>query len=252
VVSPVNPSFLLHFSSASPCLIAHSPPLLCTLSAPEQAQVAVSIVCGGGRAGHSHGVPHTRRRESYDPCCLGKRTMNAWDLCHLDLSTHLIFSSPPSLYTFSLHPLTHPLPPPFPHPLPPFSPLSTSLYPFSSPPPPSPHPSPPPPPLLHLTLLPQALGDKAGVLRWWDVASGAAGTHALNRGAIRRLRFAPTLDEGEFVPGAMPSEAAASLQVLEMDWLPLQGPSPTGPSAARQLLCVAAADGTVRLLDMAT
>ncbi|CAI5523321.1 unnamed protein product [Closterium sp. Naga37s-1] len=120
-----------------------------------------------------------------------------------------------------------------------------------------------------------ALGDKAGVLRWWDVASGAAGTHALNRGAIRRLRFAPTLvnssscgriavmfndytfalfdlDEGEFVPGAMPSEAAASLQVLEMDWLPLQGPSPTGPSAARQLLCVAAADGTVRLLDMAT
>ncbi|CAI5534773.1 unnamed protein product [Closterium sp. Naga37s-1] len=120
-----------------------------------------------------------------------------------------------------------------------------------------------------------ALGDKAGVLRWWDVASGAAGTHALNRGAIRRLRFAPTLvnssscgriavmfndytfalfdlDEGEFVAGAMPSEAAASLQVLEMDWLPLQGPSPTGPSAARQLLCVAAADGTVRLLDIAT
>ncbi|CAI5477828.1 unnamed protein product, partial [Closterium sp. Yama58-4] len=120
-----------------------------------------------------------------------------------------------------------------------------------------------------------ALGDKAGVLRWWDVASGAAGTHALNRGAIRRLRFAPTLvnssscgriavmfndytfalfdlDEGEFVAGAMPSETAACLQVLEMDWLPLQGPSAVGPSAARQLLCVAAADGTVRLLDMAT
>ncbi|GJP41231.1 hypothetical protein CLOM_g900 [Closterium sp. NIES-68] len=120
-----------------------------------------------------------------------------------------------------------------------------------------------------------ALGDKAGVLRWWDVVSGAAGTHALNRGAIRRLRFAPTLvsssscgriavmfhdysfalfdlDEGEFVPAALPWEAAAALQVLEMDWLPLQGPSPLGQSAARQLLCAAAADGTIRLLEINT
>ena len=52
------------------------------------------------------------------------------------------------------------------------------------------------------------------------------------------------------VPQAVVDAEQADLAVLELDWLPLQGPSILWPDAAPQLLCVAVADGSLRLLQM--
>ncbi|GAV82489.1 hypothetical protein CFOL_v3_25940 [Cephalotus follicularis] len=112
------------------------------------------------------------------------------------------------------------------------------------------------------------MGDRSGNIRWWDVTSGQSSSFNTHREGIRRIKFSPVvagdrsrgrvavlfsdntfsvfdLDSPDPLANSLLQPQFPGTLVLELDWLPLRTDS-NDPL----VLCIAAADGSFRLVEV--
>ncbi|MBA0764375.1 hypothetical protein Gotri_013731 [Gossypium trilobum] len=110
------------------------------------------------------------------------------------------------------------------------------------------------------------MGDRSGVVRWWDVTTGHSSSFNTHREGIRRIKFSPSvagdhsrgriavlfydntfsvfdLDSPEPLVNSLLQPLCPGTLVLELDWLPLW--TENDPL----VLCIAGADSSFRLYE---
>ncbi|PPR83858.1 hypothetical protein GOBAR_AA36856 [Gossypium barbadense] len=111
------------------------------------------------------------------------------------------------------------------------------------------------------------MGDRSGVVRWWDVTTGHSSSFNTHREGIRRIKFSPAvagdhsrgriavlfydntfsvfdLDSPEPIANSLLQPLCPGTLVLELDWLPLW--TENDPL----VLCIAGADSSFRLYEL--
>ncbi|KAK5814009.1 hypothetical protein PVK06_029461 [Gossypium arboreum] len=111
------------------------------------------------------------------------------------------------------------------------------------------------------------MGDRSGVVRWWDVTTGHSSSFNTHREGIRRIKFSPAvagdhsrgriavlfydntfsvfdLDSPEPIANSLLQPLCPGTLVLELDWLPLW--TENDPL----VLCIAGADSSFRLYEV--
>ncbi|XP_010535861.1 PREDICTED: WD repeat-containing protein 11 [Tarenaya hassleriana] len=112
------------------------------------------------------------------------------------------------------------------------------------------------------------MGDRSGIIRWWDVTTGQSSAFNTHRDGIRRIKFSPVvvgdrsrgriavlfndntfsvfdLDSPDPLANSLLQPQVPGTLVLELDWLPVRTEK-TDPL----VLCIAGADSSFRLIEV--